>query len=326
MNYGKLIDNHFEVLKKKGASKVIFFQGERGIGKTQEIKDYCTRNEMDLFILNLSSIEASDFTGIPRIVDGVTRYAKPEFFAMERGILFLDEINRVSDSDVKTGLLSLLQDRGINGHKLGKEVLIVTAGNTSSEEYDVNDFDKALTDRLVIVPFKRTFKEFLAYMESKNDRSDLLDFYKIHGDNLKEYSFRTLEYTLDYYAVSNHLEGIALYLSPSIYTLFCEYVGKNLYSFEDLIKGKVKKLEPTGEKKLILDVLEAFKDGYTFNKASATEVNKFLLAIRAESKMTFFQGLRKLALVDKKFDDKRSDWKKLEMFKGLKEYLDKYIS
>jgi hypothetical protein len=326
MDYEKVIDNHFKVLAEKGEGKTIFFQGERGVGKTQLIKDYAKENGMDLYILNLSSIEASDFTGIPRIVEGVTRYAKPEFFDMERGILFLDEVNRVSDSDVKTGLLSLLQDRSINGHKLGKGVLIITAGNTNSDQYDVNDFDLALTDRLVTIPFKRTYKEFLSYMESKNERSDLLDFYKLHKDALKEYSFRTLEYALNYHNVSGDTEALAYYLSPSIYTLFSEFVGKNLYSFDDLIKGKVTKSESSGEKKLILDVTEAFKEGFKFDKTSAGHVNKFLNAIRAENKMIFFEGLKKLAMEDKLFENKKAEWKKVDLFRGLKEYLDKYLS
>jgi len=329
MNYEKMIENQFKVLKAlKGKShKSLFFQGERGIGKTQLIKDFCKNNGLELFILNLSCIESSDFTGIPHIVENKTIYAMPEFFTMKKGILFLDEINRVNDNDVKTGLLSLLQDRGINGHKLSNDVLIVTAGNTNNEDYDVNEFDKALTDRLINVPFKRSFKDFLEYLENTKGRSSLLDFYKIHGENLKEYSHRTLEYTLDYVSITNDHDMIVNYLSASIYALFMEYLSKNLYSFDDLINGELKKgVDVSSEKKLILDLHDALKNDFQFTDGQAKNVNKFLNSIKAENKMLFFQELQKLAFNDQNFDHKKASWKKLDLFKGLKQYLDSYLS
>ena len=328
MNYETLLDRHYKSQQKGRDLLTLCLIGERGVGKTALPKQYCQENKLELNIMNLSAIDASDFTGIPRDVDGVMIYSKPKFLTQESGILFLDEINRLNDHDVKSALLSLLVDRAINGHKLSPNVLILTAGNTNSDDYDVNDFDKALSDRLVQVPFSRTYKEFLSYMESKHERSNLLDFYKLHSDSLKPYSFRRLEYCLNYIEETNDVESIALYLSANVFTLFTEYLNKNLFNFNDLLEGKVTKktLDSSAEKKLLLDVRDALRDAFSFDTDSAKNVNIFLNAVKAENKQLFFRELQDLALKDKNFDAKKVTWKKLELFKGLKEYMDSYLS
>jgi hypothetical protein len=328
MDYSKLLEANFKALDHSTDQLTLFFQGEAGIGKTSLIKSYAKNNNLPLIIMNLSAIDASDFTGIPYNDNGVMRYSKPSFLTLDHGIIFLDEINRLNDHDVKSALLSLLVDRKINGHELSNKVLIVTAGNTSSDEYDVNDFDKALEARLVKVKFTRTYTEFINYLESKHERSNLLDFYKLHSDSLKSFDFRRLEFTLNFIESSNLVEALNYYLSPSVFTLFTEYLNKNLFNFSDLIEGKIKKkeLDSSAEKKLLFDLKDALKDDFNFSETQAKNVNAFLNNIRAENKQLFFKDLQELALKDKNFEAKKANWKKLELFKGLKEFLDVYLS
>jgi len=325
--YERLLDDSYKALKHNVEQLTLFFQGEAGTGKTSLIKNYCKENKLPLIIMNLSAIDSSDFTGIPYNDNGIMRYSKPSFLDLKKGIIFLDEINRLNDHDVKSSLLSLLVDRKINGHELSDEVLIVTAGNTNSDDYDVNEFDKALEARLVKIKFSRTYTEFIKYLESKHERSNLLDFYKLHSDSLKNFDFRRLEFTLNFIESSNNVEAINYFLSPSVFTLFTEYLNKNLHNFDDLLNGKIKKeLDSAAEKKLLFDLKDALKVDFNFDDKQAKNINKFLNSVRAENKQLFFKDIQDLALNDKKFDEKKARWKKLELFKGLKEFLDVYLS
>jgi len=329
MDYSKLLDSHYKAYLQESDLMTLFFQGEAGIGKTQLIKDYCKENNLELVIMNLSAIDASDLTGIPYIENGIQKYSRPEFLNVKKGLIFFDEINRVNDHDVKSALLSLLQDKKINGHALHREAMIVTAGNTSSEDYDVNEFDSAMQGkkgRLMTVKFERTFTEFFKYLESKHERSNLLDFYKLHSDSVREFSFRRLEQALNYIENGGMIEALNYSLSPSVFTLYAEYLNKNLFNFQDLLEGKIKKeLDSSAEKKLLFDLKDALKNDFEFSEKQAKQVNKFLNEVRAENKQLFFRDLQELALNDNTFDAKKIKWKKLELFKGLKEFLDLYL-
>jgi 6-pyruvoyl-tetrahydropterin synthase len=115
-------------------------------------------------------------------------------------------------------------------------------------------------------------------------------------------------------------------LSPNVFTLYAEYLNKNLFNFQDLVDGKIKKeLDSSAEKKLLFDLKDALKSDFEFTEKQAKQVNKFLNEVRAENKQLFFRDLQELALKDDNFDSKKLKWKKLELFKGLKEFLDLYL-
>jgi MoxR-like ATPase len=119
-----------------------FLVGPRGEGKTSFIKELASELKRDLTILNLSAIESSDFCGLPYIDSGLIKYVKPSF--LDSDILFLDEVDRVRDSSVKSSLLSLLVDRKINGHYLKDNCLIFCSGNGTSGNYETIEFIRFL--------------------------------------------------------------------------------------------------------------------------------------------------------------------------------------
>jgi len=118
--------------------------------------------------MNCSSVDETDFSGIPTVVDGVTVYNRPDF--MNYDILFLDELDKISNDSVISSLLSLFTDYSINGHDFkGK---FITAGNIVDDEYNNYEFSKALKDRLVKIDFKRSKKESIEYY-SRNHTTSL---------------------------------------------------------------------------------------------------------------------------------------------------------
>lgn len=331
MNYQKFLSNYYQTFLKNNDLLIPFFEGHAGLGKTQLIKDFCKNNNLELFILNLSAMDSIDLTGLPTIdkENNTTKHLKPDFFNMKKGILFLDELNRINNEDIKAALLSLFQDRKINGHELSSEVAIITAGNPcNDDDYTTNQLDKAFSDRISVIPFTPKNDDFLTYLNNKHEKSSFLDFINISINELREkYSFRRIEKTLNYMELSNDIESLNFLLSPSIYSLFIEYISKNIYSFADLKKGKIdlKTIDSSLEKKLIFDFCNALKDSKTFNKTESKNINDFLVNARAENKISFFEFMKNFSMTDT-FKENKENYQKTEIFKNMKELLEIFLS
>lgn len=67
------------LLDFKHTNLIPFLESGHGAGKTQFVQQVASTNNMGLFTLNLAAIESSDFTGMPYIDKGITKYARPAF-------------------------------------------------------------------------------------------------------------------------------------------------------------------------------------------------------------------------------------------------------
>jgi hypothetical protein len=183
--------------------RTLFMKGYSGIGKTDVVRQASAEldrllhekgelkkgESLKCMTLCLQFLETPDFMGLPFIdKDNVTRYARPAFFPQEgHGILFLDEVNRCN-RDLRSGLLTLLQDREINGHKLPEDWLIVAAGNPTDDEngnYETVEFDDALKDRLAEMWFKFDLSEFIKYLVTRyTEKNPVVYWIKSHGQKV----------------------------------------------------------------------------------------------------------------------------------------------
>lgn len=128
--------------------------GGTGIGKTTLVCDLAkdlgwngNGNEEALegkdfgcWMINLSVMEPSDIAGIP--FPNVTEKGQWAQYMMNKafpfslkakGILFMDEVDRVS-REVQNSALRVV-DKNVNGVKIGKDVFIIMAGNGTSDIY-----------------------------------------------------------------------------------------------------------------------------------------------------------------------------------------------
>jgi len=155
-------------------TRALCIVGHRGVGKSEAVHQCAselskeTGRKIEGKLLNLQFCEPPDFMGLPFIdKDGVTQHARPSLIPSEgEGILFLDEANRCN-RDNRQGLISLLQDRQVNGHKLGKGWTIVLAMNPTEADgvsYEVQEFDAALESRLTKIAFKGDIKAYTKYI------------------------------------------------------------------------------------------------------------------------------------------------------------------
>jgi len=116
---------------------------------------------------------------------GITRYLAPQFlptrnavaegFFPEKGLLVLEEINRVP-TDTISVLYPLLLERKINGHSLAPGWKIGVTMNPDTLNYAVNSLDDAMLDRFVSVEITANLEDYIVYSLKNNPCDDVLAY------------------------------------------------------------------------------------------------------------------------------------------------------
>ncbi len=121
--------------------------------------------------LRLSECEPSDLIGIPKLLEEYYVYSPPlwaKVLSKASGILFLDELTNVQRDDIKSIAYKLILDRSAGFVKFHKDVLIISAGNTSEHSSIANPLPAPLLNRCLIIYAKApTIDEWYNYMISK---------------------------------------------------------------------------------------------------------------------------------------------------------------
>src|SRR3974390_1190416 len=119
------------------SDSVGFIIGVRGIGKTSLVRQSVPQG-WNFYPFMLSDKEGTDIGGNP-IPDHKTETVKDYMNGLrpfdrpnEKAVIFIDELDRVTDVSVHNAAQQLILDRSVNGHKLGPNVRIIAAGNGSS--------------------------------------------------------------------------------------------------------------------------------------------------------------------------------------------------
>ncbi len=152
----------------------VLLMGPPGIGKTQIMEQIAAENGVGLVAYTITHHTRQSAVGLPfiekRVFDGtevsVTEYTMSEILAsvymlMERtglkeGILFLDEINCVSET-LAPMMLQFLQCKTFGNQRLPEGWLIAAAGNPPEYNRSVREFDVVTLDRVKRIEVKEDF-------------------------------------------------------------------------------------------------------------------------------------------------------------------------
>lgn len=168
---------------------------ERGVGKTSAYKQCAAELGIDYMGLYAAALEGPDFMGLPDKdrEKGITRYLAPQFLPtvqavreglfMEKGILVLEEINRVP-SDTTSVLYPLLLERKINGHTIAPGWKIGVTMNPDTMNYSVSSLDDAMLDRFVTMEITADFEDYMEYSMASFYNDDVLSFLQACPDML----------------------------------------------------------------------------------------------------------------------------------------------
>lgn len=158
----------------------IFLIGPPGIGKTQIMEQAARECEIGLVAYTITHHTRQSAVGLPFIVEKeyggknyrVTEYTMSEIVAsiynkiestgLTEGILFIDEINCVSETLAPT-MLQFLQYKTFGNHKIPEGWIIVTAGNPPEYNKSVRDFDVVTLDRIKLIHVEADYEVWKAY-------------------------------------------------------------------------------------------------------------------------------------------------------------------
>jgi MoxR-like ATPase len=162
-----ILRTKYNQLQQGYETRPLFIEGVSGIGKTSLGKTLSEEVQSHYLIRNMQFMERPDFMGLQFIENDTTYFARPKFLPEKgQGIILFDEANRV-ESDIRSGFLTLLEDKNINGHEISKNYLIYLAGNHVNDDYETEDFDIALKDRMSKCILKGSIHELLSFFNKK---------------------------------------------------------------------------------------------------------------------------------------------------------------
>mgnify|MGYP001159591519 CR=1 FL=1 len=175
-----------EVAKLLPSNISILAKGETGIGKSDIFKQISDHLGLDVIDRRLSQMQEGDLIGLPELVDGVTRFAPPDWYmraCREPVVVFLDELNRAVP-ELQQCAFQIILDRELNGHKLHPETRIYAAVNEGSD-FQVNEMDPALLRRFFVVDLEPTTEDWLSWARSAKIDSTITAFIKKYPTHLK---------------------------------------------------------------------------------------------------------------------------------------------
>ena len=187
----------------------VLLMGPPGIGKTQIMEQIAAETGVGLVAYTITHHTRQSAIGLPYIEKrtyggeefSVTEYTMSEILAsvyqmMEKtgireGILFLDEINCVSET-LAPMMLQFLQCKTFGNQRLPEGWLIVAAGNPPEYNKSVRDFDVVTLDRVKRIDVSEDFGVWKEYARRRNLHGAVVSYLDIKKDH-----FYRIETTAD---------------------------------------------------------------------------------------------------------------------------------
>ena len=202
-------DKNGEYIIPIDKQRPVFLMGPPGIGKTAIMEQVASEMGVGLLsysmthhtrqsALGLPFIEHKNYKGMECDISEYTMseiisavYDMMEDTGIEEGILFLDEINCVSET-LAPIMLQFLQYKVFGRHRVPEGWIVVTAGNPPEYNNSVREFDIVTWDRLKRIDVEPDFDVWKEYAYNTGIHPAIITYLEI-----KKADFYSIETTVD---------------------------------------------------------------------------------------------------------------------------------
>lgn len=276
----------------------VFLMGAPGIGKTAIMEQIAAELDIALVSYSMTHHTRQSALGLPFIVKknyggkeySVSEYTMSEIIASvyetiensgrKEGILFLDEINCVSET-LAPSMLQFLQFKTFGRHKVPEGWIVVTAGNPPEYNNSVREFDIVTWDRMKRIDVDADFSVWKEYAYTADIHPSILTYLEI-----KKNYFYKIESSVDgkKFVTARGWEDLS-----RIMTL---YEKRGLVIDESLIAQYIQHNKISKDFAIYYDLFNKYKSDYQVDKILAGKAPE---EIKARAKAAKFD--ERLALL-----------------------------
>ncbi len=263
--------------------------GPPGIGKTAIMEQLASELGIGLISYSMTHHTRQSAIGLPfisrKVYGGeecdVTEYTMSEIIAsvydlmettgVRQGILFLDEINCVSET-LSPLMMQFLQYKVFGGHRLPEGWIVVTAGNPSEYNDSAREFDIVTLDRLKKIEVEPDFEAWKDYAAYAHIHPAVMSFLQSKRNH--------------FYHVETTVSGKSI-VTPrgweDLSRMLLLYEKNGIEADEDLIVQYLQNSNTAKEFNVYLSLFNKYKEEYPIDAILAGEVPEGMVERASEA-------------------------------------------